>query len=95
MALAVQFGLYATLLRPALLSEDIERGRPAVIRWLKTTIVFQAAVLAAAGVYVAVIASGHRQSGVAWVAPALGAVVGTALPLQVAVISIMRAGRRL
>ena len=83
------------MLRPALLAEDIERARPAVMRWLKTTIAFQAAVVIGSGVYVAAIASGHRQGGFAWVAPALGAVVGTALPLQVAVISIMRAGRRL
>ena len=82
------------MLRPALVSEDIERARPAVMRWLRTTIAFQAAVVVAAGLYVAVLASAHRQ-GVAWIAPAVGAVIGTALPLQLAVISIMRAGRRL
>lgn len=73
---------------------DLEQARPAVTRWIKTAIVYQAVVLVASGGYVAVIASSHPR-GFAWVAPALGAVIGTALPLQIAVATILRTARRL
>ncbi len=66
--------------------------RPALGRWLKVVFIWQASVLAAAAGYVALLASNH-QPGYAWVAPALAAVFGTALPLQIAVVRIMRAGR--
>lgn len=92
-ALAIQVGLYARMLRPALLTGDVDQARPAVKRWLLTTIALQAGVLVAAGVYVLVTQSGHPR-GVAWISPALGAVIGTALPLQVAVVSILRAGKQ-
>ena len=66
--------------------------RPAVSRWLKVVLIWQALILAAAAGYVAVLAS-NRAPGYAWVAPALAAVFGTALPLQLVVVRIMRAGR--
>ncbi len=93
-ALAVQFALYATMLQRQVRSGDLEQARPAVTRWIKTVLVYQTLVLVAAGGYVVVIASSHPR-GFAWVAPPLGAVVGTALPLQVAVATILRAARRL
>ena len=55
---------------------------------------YQAAVVVVAGGYIAVVASGHPR-GLAWTAPPLGAVIGTALPLQLAVMTILRTGRRL
>jgi len=54
--------------------------------------VWQVAVLVASATYVAALGSKHPV-GFAWVAPAIGAIFGTAMPLQVAVIAIMRAGR--
>jgi len=66
--------------------------RSAIGTWLKVVLVWQVAVVAVSATYVAVLASQHP-SGFAWVAPAIGAVFGTAMPLQVAVIAIMRAGR--
>ena len=73
---------------------DLEAARPAITRWVKVAIVYQAAVVVVAGGYIAVVASGHPR-GLAWTAPPLGAVIGTALPLQLAVMTILRTGRRL
>ena len=92
-AAAVQYGLYASMLQRALRLADLELARPAIARWVKTVLVFQTLVLLATGSYVAVMASRHLH-GIAWTAPAIGAVIGTALPLQLAVMSILRAGRR-
>ena len=72
---------------------DLELARPAIARWVKTVLVFQTLVLVATGSYVAVMASKHPH-GIAWIAPAIGVVIGTALPLQVVVMAILRAGRR-
>ena len=91
--MAVQFGLYTSMLQRALRLPDLELARPAIGRWVKTVLVFQTLVLLATGAYVAAMASRHLH-GVAWAAPAIGAVIGTALPLQLAVMSILRAGRR-
>jgi len=92
-AAAAQIGLYATMLRRALRLSDLELARPAIGRWVKTVLVFQTLVLLATGLYIWVMASKHLH-GIAWTAPAIGAVIGTALPLQLAVMSILRAGRR-
>jgi len=90
---AVQLGLYASMLQPALRLADLELARPAIARWVKTVLVFQALVLLATGSYVAVMASKHLH-GIAWTAPAIGPVMGTGIPLQLAVMSMLRAGRR-
>ena len=91
-SIAVQLGLYGWLLRPALSKRDLAVMRPAIFRWLKVVIVWQVAVVVASATYVAVLGSKHP-GGFAWVAPAIGAIFGTAMPLQLAVIAIMRAGR--
>jgi len=94
LALTVQFWLYAWMLQGPVRSGDLEQARPAVTRWVKTALVYQTVVLVASGAYVVILASGHPR-GLAWVAPAIGAVIGTALPLQLAVVTIMRTARRL
>lgn len=81
------------MLRRPLELADLELARPAVGRWMRTVLVFQSLVLLGSGAYVAVMASRHPH-GIAWSAPAIGAVIGAALPLQIAVVSILRAGRR-
>lgn len=93
LALGVQLGLYVRLLHRQLRTGDLEQARPAVTRWIKTAIVYQAVVLLASGAYVVVVSASGHPHGLAWVAPALGAVIGTALPLQVAVATILRAAR--
>jgi hypothetical protein len=80
------------LLRGALRSRDAGLIRPGIERWLKVVIVWQALVVVGSATYVAVLASAHTR-GYAWVAPAVGAVFGTAVPLQFAVIAILRASR--
>ena len=91
-SLAVQLGLYQRLLRRALVTRDLAVMRPAIFSWLKVVLVWQVAVVVVSATYVAALGSRHP-GGFAWVAPAIGAIFGTALPLQVAVIAIMRAGR--
>jgi hypothetical protein len=49
-------------------------------------------VLTACAGYVGVLASQHPR-GFAWIVPAIAAIFGTAIPLQVAVLAILRAGR--
>ena len=66
--------------------------RPAVGRWLKVVLLWQVLVIAASVGYVAVLASNHTR-GYAWIVPAIAAVFGTAIPLQVAVVAILRASR--
>ncbi|OLC23699.1 MAG: hypothetical protein AUG06_02315 [Actinobacteria bacterium 13_1_20CM_2_65_11] len=66
--------------------------RPAIGRWLKVVLLWQVLVVAAAATYVGVLASAHTR-GFAWAVPAIAAVFGTALPLQVAVFAILRASR--
>jgi hypothetical protein len=66
--------------------------RPALKRWIKVSIVWQAAVLAACAIYLAALGSSHGRS-VAWISPAVGAAFGTALPLQLVVMAIMRSVR--
>jgi hypothetical protein len=88
----VQYALYHYLLRQPLQSHDVTVMRPAVVRWLKVVLAWQVVVVAASVVYVAVLAATHPH-GYAWVAPAIGAVFGTALPLQFAVVAILRASR--
>jgi hypothetical protein len=79
-------------LRQALRSRDIVKARPAIGRWLKVVLVWQLVVLVASGIYIAVLASRHIHGGF-WIAPAAGAVVGTAVPLQIAVMSMLRSAR--
>ena len=80
------------LLRDALRTHDAGLIRPGIERWLKVVIVWQALVMVGSGTYVAVLASAHTR-GFAWAVPAIAAVFGTALPLQVAVFAILRASR--
>jgi hypothetical protein len=82
------------LLARPLRDADVEVARTAIKRWVKLAIVYQTVVVVLAGGYVALVASGHPR-GLAWTAPPLGAVVGTALPLQLAVMAILRLSRRL
>jgi hypothetical protein len=75
-----------------LLTHDEAQMRSAVGRWLKVVLAWQMVVLVVAAGYVALLSSAHP-TGYAWVAPAIGAVFGTAIPLQVAVFAILRASR--
>jgi hypothetical protein len=66
--------------------------RPAVGRWLKVVLLWQVVVVAGSAGYVGMLAAQHPR-GIAWIVPAIAAVFGTAIPLQVAVVAILRASR--
>jgi hypothetical protein len=91
-AFAAQYGLYHRLLHPALKSREPDLIRPAVKRWVKTVIYWQVFVLVASGLYMVVLGSRHGP-GFLWISPAVGAVFGTAIPLQLVVGSTLRAAR--
>jgi hypothetical protein len=87
----VHWALYARF-APGLRTADLELRRSAVLTYFKWLAGWEAAVLLAAVTYLLVLRSAHP-SGLAWVAPAVGAVVGNALPLQIVVVAISRASR--
>jgi hypothetical protein len=93
LAAAVQLGLYQWLLRAPLQSADFERVRPAFRRWIIAAAAWQGLTIVAAGLYVFVLMRQHP-AGLAWVAPALGVLLGTGLPLQLVASSALRAGFR-
>jgi hypothetical protein len=92
LTLGIQYWLYHRLLQRQLLTHDVAQMRPAVSRWLKVVLLWQVVVVAASAGYVGAVAS-HHPPGIAWIAPAIAAVFGTAIPLQVAVVAILRASR--
>lgn len=87
----MQFGLYRRILHSPLTKRDIELAKPALVLWLKVAVTWQALVLIGSGIYLVGL---HHRPGLAWTAPAIGAIVGSALPLQFVVVGIMRAARR-
>jgi hypothetical protein len=92
-AAAIQYGLFAWLLRPTLRSGNAAGSRPVFVRWILSALAFPAVVLIAAAAYMILVGRRHPQ-GLAWAAPPLAALVGTALPLQLVIASITRAARR-
>jgi hypothetical protein len=62
-------------------------------RWLLFVGLWQALLIAGLVAY-AVLLPPSRRAGPAWVAPPLGALLGTALPLQLAVVRIARSALR-
>ncbi len=92
-AAGVQLGLYFWLLRSALRSHDAAVARPAFTRWILAALVWQGLVIAGTGIYVYGTARQHP-AGALWIAPAIGALAGTALPLQLVAVSALRAARR-
>jgi hypothetical protein len=91
-AAAVQYGLYHFLLREPLRSRDVEKTRPAFVRWMVIAIVWQGFVLGGSAIYVLAPGSWHGP-GFAWVSPAVGATFGSALPLQFVAMSALRMAR--
>jgi hypothetical protein len=93
LAIATHWVLYARLLGPALAQDDLEARARALKRWLARAVGLQVLVVVGAGLYVLVLVLRH-QRGIAWVAPGLGAVIGTALPLQVVLSRLLRSVTR-
>jgi hypothetical protein len=79
-------------LRSQLRTRDPEQVRAALKRWIKFSIVWQGLVLVTCAAYLVGLRPTHQHS-VAWIAPAVGAVFGTAIPLQLVVMAILRSVR--
>lgn len=90
--LAIQLAGYDRLLAAGLRAPDVERRQRAMKRWLVFALVWQVLVIGGCLVYVLVLTRGHRSS-LAWVAPPLAALLGTALPYQLAAMRLLRAAR--
>jgi hypothetical protein len=88
----VQFAGYSRLLLPGLRSSEPAEKQAALKRWVLFVAAWQALLVAALVVYAIVLPP--RGRGLTWAAPPLAGVVGTALPLQLAVARIARAALR-
>jgi hypothetical protein len=91
--LAVHYLAYSRLLLVALRRPDADEQRRGAKRWLVFVLVWQALVLVAVAAYAFPMARSHPD-GLAWVAPPVAAIAGTALPLQLAVGRMVRAALR-
>jgi hypothetical protein len=91
LCLGVHWALYARA-APGLRLADLDQRRAALLRYFKWLAGWEAAVLIAAVAYL-VLTRTTAPAGLAWIAPAVGALLGNALPLQLAALVISRAGR--
>jgi hypothetical protein len=91
--LAVHYFGYSRLLLPGLRSSEPAPKRQAFKRWLLFVAVWQAILIAALVAYT-VLLPPTRRIGPVWVVPPLAGLLGTALPLQLAVVRIARAALR-
>jgi hypothetical protein len=66
--------------------------RTGLVGWARFAIAWQVTVLLIGAAWILPFALNHHR-GFAWTAPAIGLVIGTALPLQLVVIRISRAAR--
>jgi hypothetical protein len=80
------------MLRVPLRSGNFEQLRPALKRWIKVTGAWNLLVAAGCVIYFVLVSSRHGHA-LAWVAPPIGAVFGSALALQLVVTPIARAAR--
>jgi hypothetical protein len=67
-----------------------EARRRALKRWLVFALAWQSLVIVCVLAYVLVVRGRHV--GVAWIAPPVAALIGTALPYQLAAMRLARAG---
>jgi hypothetical protein len=91
--LAVQYLGYERVLAAGLRNADEAGKRRAIKRWLAFAAAWQLIVLAGVVAYALVIGRGGRGAGLAWIAPPVAALLGTALPLQLAAARLARAWR--
>lgn len=80
---------YQRVLAAGLREPGIEERRRAVKRWVAFAVAWQAAVIVGVLVYVFAMTRVHR-GGLAWIAPPVGALAGTALPYQLAATRLIR-----
>jgi hypothetical protein len=81
---------YDRLLSAGLRRPEPEARRRAIKRWVVYALAWQLLVFAGVALYVALVRGQHL--GPAWVVPPLAALIGTALPYQLAAVRLARAG---
>lgn len=89
----MQYAGYDRILVAGLRQSEAEAKQQGLKRWLVFALVWQALVIAGCFVYAFVMTRMHP-SGLAWIAPPIAALLGTALPYQLAVTRLMRAVRQ-
>lgn len=87
--LVVQFAGYDRILAAGLRAPDVAGRQRALKRWLLFALAWQTLVIAGVFAY-AFVATRAHPSGLAWVTPPLGALLGTALPYQLAATRLIR-----
>ena len=93
--IAVQYVAGERLLAAPLREAGVDGRRRAIKRWVTFAVAWQALVVVAVIAYALAVTRGGRPQGLAWIAPPVAAVVGTALPLQLAAARLFRAAARL
>jgi hypothetical protein len=91
--LAVQYLGYERLLASGLRAPAIDARQRAMKRWLLFVVAWQSVVIVGVLAYIFAMTRPHRPPGLSWIAPPVAAMLGTALPLQLAAARLMRAGR--
>jgi hypothetical protein len=91
-ACAVHYAGYQRFLGSALREEDPALRRSALVGWARFAVAWQVTVLIVAAAWILPFALRHAH-GFTWGIPAIGLVLGTALPLQLVVMRISRANR--
>lgn len=84
----MQYAGYDRILAAGLRAPEVEGRRRALKRWALFAVAWQALVIAAVVAYALL----TRRDGPAWVAPPIAALLGTALPYQLAASRLIRAG---
>ena len=92
--LTVQYAGYDRILAASLREASVEAQQRGMKRWLVFALVWQALVIAGCFVYAFVMTRSHRAGGLAWIAPPIAALLGTALPYQLAASRLLRAVRQ-
>jgi hypothetical protein len=91
-AVGAEYGLYQRFLGTPLRTRKFEQLRPALTRWIMATGAWNLLVVVGCVVYLFAVNPG-RGHALAWVAPPVGAVFGSALVLQFVVMAITRSMR--
>ena len=90
----MQYAGYDRILAASLREASVEAQQRGMKRWLVFALVWQALVIAGCFVYAFVMTHSHRSGGLAWIAPPIAALLGTALPYQLAASRLLRAVRQ-
>jgi len=80
------------LLAAGLRQTDVAARRRGLKRWVFFALIWQSIVIAGVFVYAFAVTRSQR-AGLSWVAPPVAALIGTALPYQLAVTRLARAAR--